>query len=229
MLVAGMCLWNCTESVKVLNLQGKCIFASGSPFGPVTYEGKTYTIGQVWPCQPLSTVTHIGILTAWLNQAGFSSDMSCNLATSIWVSPLGNLWFGMVEKKRKRPIMKQFLLTELACLPETVLRDFFFSIQATCWCLCSPTIVTSFLAWVLGALSLEPSGYMMTCSLQLVKLLSFRPFFLSVVVFTFFGGVLLQIVVWDFPGIDLFLSFLRTQQALWVNQFLVVTFEQRSH
>jgi hypothetical protein len=36
----------------------------------------------------------------------------------------------MVEKKRKRLIMKQFLLTELACLPETVLRDFFFSIQA---------------------------------------------------------------------------------------------------
>jgi hypothetical protein len=62
----------------------------------------------------------------------------------------------------------------------------------------------------LGALSLEPSGYMMTCSSQLVKLLSFLPFFLSVVVFTFFWGVLLQIVVWDFPGIYLFLFFLRT-------------------
>lgn len=116
MPVAGMCLWNCTEFVKVLNLQGKCIFASGSPFGPVTYEGKTYTIGQVWSCQPLSTVTHFGILTAWLNQAGFSSDMSCNLATSIWVSSLGNLWFGMVEKKEKgQSWNSSFWLNWLAC------------------------------------------------------------------------------------------------------------------
>jgi hypothetical protein len=117
MSVAGMCLWNCTEFVKVLNLQGKCIFASGSPFGPVTYEGKTYTIGQVWPCQPLSTVTHFGILTAWLNPAGFSSDMSCNLATSIWVSPLGNLWFGMVEKRKEKGQLwnSSFWLNWLAC------------------------------------------------------------------------------------------------------------------
>lgn len=116
MSVAGMCLWNCTEFVKVLNLQGKCIFASGSPFGPVTYEGKTYTIGQVWACQPLTMVTHVGILTACFNQAGFSSDMSCNLATSIWVSPLGNLWFGMVEKKEKGQLWNSsFWLNWLAC------------------------------------------------------------------------------------------------------------------
>jgi hypothetical protein len=126
MSVAGMCLWNCTEFVKVLNLQGKCIFASGSPFGPVTYEGKTYTIGQVWPCQPLSTVTHFGILTAWLNQAGFSSDMSCNLATSIWVSPLGNLWFGMVEKRKKKANYETVPSDWIGLLARDSFEGFFF-------------------------------------------------------------------------------------------------------
>lgn len=54
----------CTPEEAYRWSNGAAVFASGSPFEPVTFKGKKYVPGQVYPDFPATTATRV-VLISW--------------------------------------------------------------------------------------------------------------------------------------------------------------------